>query len=399
MADMGGSHHFGGSKSEPRRIMNSNIALEDQFDAANVGRPAGNIQEAVHGLASKKHYAPALDGLRAICIIFTILYHMPGCPRFINGTIGVDIFFALSGWLITWLLLEEQGRRAGGLNLRAFYIRRVFRIMPIYYVTIMLYVIATLVLSRMSGDIEKIDNLRVAIGYLLTFNREYAPPGARNFISHAWTLGIEEKFYLIWPAILFVFARSALNTFAVSAAVIVTTVVVFGSYHLVLPGYLGLGFGATLAFWSYYNHGVRKTFERYPIASLAALALAVPYTLSLDSPSYGWNICISAISSVMIASIWLRPSQPVARALSLPPLRWLGTLTFSIYMLHVLCMNLVLVLFAKLHVSEMGVAFFICTYAVSVLVAWLANAAVELPMISLGKRLALHAGSAKRVVV
>ena len=66
MADMGGSHHFGASKSEPRRIMNSNIALEDQFDAANVGRPAGNIQEAVHALASKKHYAPALDGLRAI---------------------------------------------------------------------------------------------------------------------------------------------------------------------------------------------------------------------------------------------------------------------------------------------------------------------------------------------
>ena len=277
--------------------MNSNIALEDQFDAANVRRPAGNIQEAVHGLASKKHYAPALDGLRAICIIFTILYHMPGCPSFINGTIGVDIFFALSGWLITWLLLEEQGHRAGGLNLRAFYIRRVFRIMPVYYVTIMLYVIATLVLSRMSGDTEKIDNLGVAIGYLLTFNREYAPPGAGTFISHAWTLGIEEKFYLIWPAILFVFARSALKTFAVSAALIVTTVVVFGSHHLVLRGYLGLGFGAALAFWSYYNHGVRKTFERYPIASLAALALAVPYTLSLNSSAYGWNICISAISS------------------------------------------------------------------------------------------------------
>jgi peptidoglycan/LPS O-acetylase OafA/YrhL len=249
----------------------------------------------------------------------------------------------------------------------------------------------------MSGDTEKIDNLRVAIGYLLTFNREYAPPEARNFIMHAWTLGIEEKFYLIWPAILFVFARSALKTFAASAALIVTIVVVFGSHHFVLRGYLGLGFGAALAFWSYYNHGVRKTFERYPIASLAALALAVPYTLSLDSTSYGWNICISAISSVMIASIWLRPNQPVARALSLPPLRWLGTLTFSIYMLHVLCMNFVLVLFAKLHVSEMGVSFFICTYAVSVLVSWLANTAVELPMISLGKRLA--ARSAKSVVV
>ena len=188
--------------------------------------PMLDDRRATSVFASKKHYAPALDGLRAICIIFTILYHTPDAPSFINGTIGVDIFFALSGWLITWLLLEEEGHRAGGLNLRAFYIRRVIRIMHIYYVTIMLYVIATLVLSRMSGDIEKIDNLRVAIGYLLTFNREYAPPGAGNFIAHAWTLGIEEKFSLIWRAILFVFARSALKTFAASAALIVTTVVV-----------------------------------------------------------------------------------------------------------------------------------------------------------------------------
>ena len=344
----------------------------------------------------KKHYAPALDGLRAICIIFTILYHTPGCPSFINGTIGVDIFFALSGWLITWLLLEEQSRSTGGLNLKAFYIRRVFRIMPIYYATIILYVVAALVLSKVTGDAgQKLDNLRVAIVYLLTFNREYAPSGAGTFMSHAWTLGIEEKFYLIWPAILYVFARSAFMTFAVSAALIVATVVFLGSYDLVLRGYLGLGFGAALAFWLHRNHTVRKIFEGHPIASLAALALVVPYSLSIWFPStIVWNIAISAISSVMIASVWLRPNQPVAKALSFQPLPWLGNLTFSMYMLHVLCMNFVLVLFAKLHVSEMGFAFFICLYGMSVLVSWVANIAVERPMIGVGKRLALRSASA-----
>ena len=384
------------SEMQPKQIVTSNIALADQFDGTVAGQRAGSIQAVARVPASKTGYAPALDGLRAICIIFTIFYHTPGCPWFINGTVGVDIFFALSGWLITWLLLEQQGRLTGGLNLKAFYIRRIFRIMPIYYATILFYVVAALVLSKVSGDAEKLDNLRIAIVYLLTFNREYAPPGAGNFIAHAWTLGIEEKFYLIWPAILFVFVRSAFMTFAVSATLILGTVLCLGSHHLVLRGYLGLGFGAALAFWLYHNQTVRKTFERWPIANIAALALVVPYSLSLGSPSaFVWNICISAISSVTIASLWLRPNQPVAKALSLPPLRWLGTLTFSIYMLHVLCMNLVLVLFAKLRVSETGVAFFICSYACSVLVSWLANIAIERPMIDVGKRLALRVRPAK----
>src|SRR4051794_24109290 len=88
-------------------------------------------------------YCPALDGIRAFCIVFTILNHVPGRHWFLDGTVGVDAFFPLSGWLITWLLLEERAKR-GTLDLGAFYLRRIFRIVPLYYLTIAIYALAAL---------------------------------------------------------------------------------------------------------------------------------------------------------------------------------------------------------------------------------------------------------------
>jgi peptidoglycan/LPS O-acetylase OafA/YrhL len=334
-----------------------------------------------------KNYAPALDGLRAICIIFTIFYHTPGFPTVINGSVGVDIFFALSGWLITWLLLDD-GKKQGHLNLRSFYIRRIFRIMPIYSATIILYVAAAFLLSRLTGDASKIDNMRNAMVYLLTFNREYAPPEAGNFIGHAWTLGIEEKFYLAWPLIL-LFSGRHVGLTAVTTAMLIVGLIWFAPSPELARGYMGLGFGSALAVWLHGSQRVRIMFETRPIADVAALALIIPYSLSILIPTeIAWNVMVSAIASVMIGSIWLNQKQSIAKVLSINPLPGLGTLTYSIYTLHVLCVNVCILLFTKLHIPAQGMALFLCIYGMSILVARLANVALERPFIRIGKRLA-----------
>jgi peptidoglycan/LPS O-acetylase OafA/YrhL len=376
---------MGGPKADTRPLSWNNYATKLIETAATRIVCFAQRQVLAGVSVLNKIYAPSLDGLRAICIIFTVFYHTPGCPRIINGTVGVDVFFALSGWLITWLLLEDR-RKHGDLNLRTFYIRRVFRIMPIYYGTVVLYIAAAVLLAKITSDSSKLDNLRNALVYLLTFNREYAPPEAGNFVGHAWTLGIEEKFYLVWPLILLMQARSV-------AAVLITVLISFSpSLDLVIRGYFGLGFGAALAVWLHGSQRARTMFEVRPIANAAALALVIPYSLSVLIPSeFVWNVVISAIASVMIGSIWLNPKQSVAKVLSITPLPWLGTLTYSIYMLHVLCVNFCILLFAKLHIAATGLTLFACVYGISILAAWLANVTIERPFIRLGRRLAAAA--------
>jgi peptidoglycan/LPS O-acetylase OafA/YrhL len=127
----------------------------------------------------------------------------------VNGTVGVDVFFALSGWLITWLLLEEM-RSAGAIDLKAFYIRRFFRIVPLYYFTIVVYAAAAALFFLATASSAKIQELREAIAYLLTFNSEYRSSEAGTVFGHAWTLGIEEKFYVVWPALIVIFANGYL---------------------------------------------------------------------------------------------------------------------------------------------------------------------------------------------
>jgi len=140
-------------------------------------------------------YRPELDGVRAVCILFTVANHMPGAPPFINGSVGVDIFFALSGFLITTLLIAEKNE-TGSVKLNSFYVRRIFRIMPLYFLTIFLYILAACANSMLLHRSDELMDVLKAFPLLLTFNGEYR---LDNFgFGHAWTLGIEEKFYLQW---------------------------------------------------------------------------------------------------------------------------------------------------------------------------------------------------------
>ena len=140
---------------------------------------------------------PSLDGFRALSITLVIIahtitqYQIPGMWRFDLGKIGVQTFFVISGFLITSLLIDEQ-YRSGTINLPAFYLRRVFRIVPANYT--FLFVMALL----------------VPTGWLQASYRDFVPAGLYfgdydfpgRTLGHTWSLAVEEQFYLLWPSVL-----------------------------------------------------------------------------------------------------------------------------------------------------------------------------------------------------
>ena len=153
------------------------------------------------GIASSN--IPALDGLRAVAVFLVIFYHF-GFSR-VPGGLGVLAFFVLSGFLITLLLLKENNK-GGNISLSNFYMRRVLRIFPAFYV----YWFAVAGLLVLTGRAVPWRHAFSAFVYLGDYyNAIVRPPD--SFVSHTWSLAIEEQFYLLWPTLLYAFRRDVVR--------------------------------------------------------------------------------------------------------------------------------------------------------------------------------------------
>ena len=155
-------------------------------------------------------FRPDLEGFRGIAILLVLLCHarLPGAEA---GFIGVDVFFVLSGFLITGLLVEES-QRTGRIRLGAFYARRARRILPAAIVVLASTLLAAqLVLSPL--DLPRVADDALAASLSLANVRfaldatNYFAPGAASPVLHYWSLGVEEQFYLLWPVLLLLAAR------------------------------------------------------------------------------------------------------------------------------------------------------------------------------------------------
>lgn len=284
--------------------------------------------------------ATQLDGLRAVAVLFVFVHHasqslVPG------GFLGVDIFFALSGYLITTQLLGEQMSH-GRLWLAGFYARRALRLMPaLLAMTATVALVGTLMGSRVATK-----NLLAAATYLMDI---YAPltPSAGDAVGHTWSLAVEEQFYLVWPALLVVaFSRSWSLVRVLVAAMLLSSasagVLLLGAdvgwsalYRSPVPHIAELAAGSLLAVAL---RGARLAWLRsqgVPVVAVAALAAALPLLHEDNSALYlGGFTCIGLISAAVVGHVLIAPAGLAARMLKARPLVVLGERSYGFYLWH-----------------------------------------------------------------
>lgn len=362
---------------------------------------------ALKGSGSK--FRPDIQGLRAIAVGMVLLYHA-GISFLPGGFSGVDVFFVISGFLITGMLVR-QSLQHGRIYLKDFYSRRIRRILPAATVVILFTALATVfILPRTRWENIAQDLMGSAlyvVNWVLADKTDYlnaeVPPSP---LQHFWTLAVEEQFYIVWPllivVLLFVAQRlvrrrnngmiDSTNAYTRRAAEIGVFLVIVPSlawsiyYSAASPApaffvtttrLWELAIGAAIAVYAVYLERVPYTIGRaLQIAGLLAV-VASAFVLSSETifPGYAALLPTLGAAGVIIGGMAGRATTGPARLLTARPMVWTGDLSYSLYLWH-----WPLIIFATfLAGGELPVLYGLLVVALSVVPSWLSYHFVEQP--------------------
>lgn len=292
-------------------------------------------------------YFPALDGLRALSIVAVIWHHVydPAGPW---GYLGVSLFFGISGFLITTLLLRERAA-SGTISLRHFYLRRTLRIFPLYYAVVALYTLLVLATERDSAAGRQfLENLP----YFLTYTSNWfvdLGAGERVIFYFAWTLAVEEQFYLFWPAVVRYARRAAIPVLVMVGLVLLdqTTELLAAAGRIdatLLPIRIIVSIATPICLGCLAAFAAerRRSFELLERAlgrggAAPAALLAIPAAVALGAPM----LLTHLLMVLLVLSVSLRQDHPLAALLAHRVPRYVGTISYGMYLLHMLSFNLV----------------------------------------------------------
>jgi peptidoglycan/LPS O-acetylase OafA/YrhL len=336
----------------------------------------------------RMRYHPSLDGLRAAAIVLVLLFHYPWTDRYLDrdpvhgGFLGVDVFFVLSGFLITALLLQEQ-RDRGGVSMRAFYARRALRLLPAFAVLFGAAVIARYALVDTLAQPTGAGLLGMAFycaNWVQIWFHDPLPP----MFAHTWSLAIEEQFYLLFPLAVVGLARVGVRRGRLVAALVAgalasalwravlarprpTASNLLDFYAMVTGRSLpatdpfrqwnrwyfgtdahldGLLFGcaaaAGLVVWGpllvrrlEHSAALRRALGVATWCALFGVAVVVRFATILDHWVAAWGLLLLEVCVVVaVVAIVLTPSGPAARFFSAAPLVWLGRRSYAVYLFH-----------------------------------------------------------------
>jgi peptidoglycan/LPS O-acetylase OafA/YrhL len=300
---------------------------------------------------------PALDGLRAVAVALVVLFHLK-VPGFEAGFLGVDVFFVLSGFLITSLALDEIDRTRT-LSLTAFWARRIRRLIPA--LVAFLLVVATV--TSMSATLTERESVRgdlvatasyVANWRFIETSSYFESNGIESPLEHAWSLAVEEQFYLVWPlAVLAVGLltrwrrpRGAIGVLAGSGALVSVAALAFlwdpatveraymGTDARVFEPLIG-GLGAAVIGWPRARALLDRAGPALAVAGAAGLVASLVW-IRPDGPAYyrGGAVLVSVTTLAVVASVWRGAAGPLGTALAWTPLTRVGTISYGIYLWH-----------------------------------------------------------------
>ncbi|TAK70710.1 MAG: acyltransferase [Actinomycetota bacterium] len=370
---------------------------------------SSNATGSATGPVSTEHrglrYLPGLDGLRAIAVVGVMLYH--GDVSWVRGGfLGVDVFFVLSGFLITSLLLTEYARR-GGIDFKAFYLRRARRLLPALLLMLLVVGIAAAWFVRDAASQVRQD-IPASLGYvtnwwyILADQSYFEAIGRPPLLKHLWSLAVEEQFYLIWPVIAFAAlrwgGRRAVMIVAVVGAIASTIWMAVVSVRYGFPvdhdpsrAYfgtdthaMGLLVGAALAtVWR--PDRFRERLQPSAAAAIDAvglLALAAVVAIFLSVGEYapalyrGGFLVLAVVTAILIAAA-SHPGAQLGRWLGVAPMRWIGERSYGLYLWH---WPIFLVTRPELDLPVDGFALLALRFGLTAVIADLSYRFVELPV-------------------
>lgn len=341
-------------------------------------------------------FRPDVEGMRAIAVLLVMAFHA-GLPFVTGGFIGVDVFFVISGFLITGLLLKEV-EQTGRVDYRRFYARRIKRLLPASTVVLVAIALASWLWQPdglwpdVSGEIKAATLFVANWEFAAKATDYFAANSAESPVQHFWSLSVEEQFYLFWPTLLVVFAGFRL----------------FKSLevrHRLLVGMIGV-FVPSLAY-SWYLAGVEAS-RAYFVTTTRVWELALGGIVVLTMPR--WRklpseflrlLAWAGLSMVIVAGIWYTIETPfpglmallptvgaallvgaptngpgtATELLSWRPLVWIGGLSYSLYLWH-----WPLAVLAPFVFPDAGTWVVTVAVAVSVLPAWMSYRWIERPI-------------------
>jgi peptidoglycan/LPS O-acetylase OafA/YrhL len=307
-------------------------------------------------------YIPAIDGLRAIAVIAVMLYHL-GVSWIPGGFLGVDLFFVISGYVITRLLLDSIQQR-GGLDLRDFYLARIRRLLP---PLVFMIVTTSIFVGLWAPDTTKKFlrdtpfSLTGVMNWWLVFNQQdyFAASGRPSLLQHTWSLAVEAQFYLIWPLILLLVLRYLGKKLIPAAALVIAATsgvaLMFVSFQIdaansskVSHVYfgtdthsIGLFLGAALAVsWIPQNFNLQVTRRAqdfidgigvFGFVGIIATFLLINET---DPTLYKIAFPLAGVFGTAILISIVHPASRFAPLLRNKVLLWIGERSYAIYLWH-----------------------------------------------------------------
>jgi peptidoglycan/LPS O-acetylase OafA/YrhL len=278
-------------------------------------------------------YRPSLDGLRAIAVGFVLLDHALVAPFLGWGQVGVTLFFVLSGFLITTLLLEERHAN-GRIDLPAFYVRRALRLLPALLVLLVLVVLLMLAIGRAAEiPVDVLSTLFYVRNWFTAFGEN---PG---LLSHAWSLSIEEQFYIGWPLLLIGLLRVSRGRLAPVIVTVLMVALASSVWRAVLwdvAGYNRALFGTDARIDSLLV-GCCLGLLRWKVpvqvgAWVGMVALLAVATVSVIADDTG--MAIWGITAINVAAAVLILASLDSRLLAWGPLVYVGTISYGLYLFH-----------------------------------------------------------------
>ena len=355
---------------------------------------------------NRSHY-PALDGLRGIAILLIVFYHNFGFINyFFFGWLGVDLFFVLSGFLITDILLKTKD----SLNyLRNFYVRRVLRIFPLYYLALILFFFIIPVIAPNLLKLNYYLNNQLWFwvylqNWLFIFHPASNDTAALN---HFWSLAVEEQFYLVWPFIILLFktAKPIIYLLILLLIGVITLRFLLWTFQIENLAYFnlytfsridGICIGSLLAVLRTINYKAVNRYFTFIVFGLAALNFVFYFFNKQNQFSYPYLAIAGYTTFAVLFGLLVnegveRQDTIISKFLSFRLFRFFGMISYSLYVFHwplYLMLSSALSKWANQNIGFIHSSLFssIIATALSILLAWLSFHFFEKRFLSLKKR-------------